>query len=140
MLFLVILFLKDTVVIYNEYTHLCGHKWSILHCVIKKMTSSYVNIFYGAINYVHILFLFCFLFRRKFLIHGSLAPIMHFYIIDNNTVYRYVNSRYDLIILYVSFHFQGITFNNNYSSFIISNYVCMYLKYNKEIPRTFFEN
>lgn len=71
MLFLVIFFLRDTVVIYNEYTHLCGHKWFILHCFIKKMTFSYVNIFYGAINYVHILFSFCFLFRRKILIHGS---------------------------------------------------------------------
>lgn len=88
--------------------------------LIKKLTFSYVNIFYGPVNYVHILFLFCFLFRWIILIHGSLAPIMHFYIIDNNIVYRYVNSRYNLIILYVSFHFQGITFNNNYSSLIIS--------------------
>lgn len=65
---------------------------------------------------------------------------MHFYNIDNNTVYRYVNSRYDLINLYVSFHFQGITLNNNYSSLIISNYVCMYLEYYKEILELYFEN
>lgn len=118
MLFLVMLFLKDTVFIYNEYIKQCGHKWSIFYCFNKKkLMFSYVNIFYGPVNYVHILFLFCFLFRWIILIHGSLAPIMHFYIIDNNTVYRYVNSRYDLIILYV---FQRITFINNYSSLIIS--------------------
>lgn len=89
-LFLVILFLKDTVVISMNLPIYVDISDLSFFALLKKIDVQLRKHFYGAVNYVHILFSFCFLFRKKKLIHGSLAPIMHFYNINNNTVYRYI--------------------------------------------------
>lgn len=53
---IVMLFLKDTVVIYNEYTRLCGHV-SYLYCFIKRFEVT-CTFLWTCLLRTHILFLF----------------------------------------------------------------------------------